>query len=87
MLQREHSAIHSSFIKLPFSIKTFVMYILKWPLKTGFTLFAYTKHFCSNMDVIEGSGQNLDIQVLSFTSVWAFIRGVYAISTKIPCAA
>ena len=38
MLQREHSAILSTFIMLQFSIKTFVLSILKWPLKTGFTV-------------------------------------------------
>ena len=37
MLQGEHSAIRSTFIKLPFSIKTFFVYF-KWPLKTGFTI-------------------------------------------------
>ena len=35
MLQREHSAILSTFIKLLFSIKAFVLSIFKWPLKTG----------------------------------------------------
>ena len=35
----EHSAILLTFIKLPFTIKTFVLSILKWPLKTGFTLY------------------------------------------------
>ena len=34
----EHSAILSTFIKLPFSIKIFVLSIFKWPLKTGFTV-------------------------------------------------
>ena len=38
MLQGEHSAILSTFIKLPFVIKVFVLSILKWPLKTGFTV-------------------------------------------------
>ena len=38
MLQREHSAILSTFIKLPFTIKTLVLSIFKWPLKTGFTV-------------------------------------------------
>ena len=38
MLQGEHSAILSTFIKLPFSIKAFVLSIFKWPLKTGFTV-------------------------------------------------
>ena len=43
MLQREHYAILSTFIKLPFSIKTFVLSIFKLSLKTGFTLFYFTK--------------------------------------------
>ena len=34
----EHSAILSTFIKLPFIIKTFVLSIFEWPLKTGFTV-------------------------------------------------
>ena len=38
MLQGVHSAILSNFIKLPFSIKIFVLSIFEWPLKTGFTV-------------------------------------------------
>ena len=38
MLQGEHSAILSTFIKLPFVIKIFVLSILKWPFYTGFTV-------------------------------------------------
>ena len=40
MLQGEHSAILLTFIKckLPFAIKTFVLSIFEWPLKTGFTV-------------------------------------------------
>ena len=38
MLQGEHSAILSTFIKLPLAIKTFILYIIEWPLKTGFTV-------------------------------------------------
>ena len=37
MLPLEHSAILSTFIKLPFVIKIFVLSIFEWPLKTGFT--------------------------------------------------
>ena len=40
MLQGEHSTILLTFIKLPFSIKFFVLSIFKWPLKTGFTVYA-----------------------------------------------
>ena len=32
---REHSAILSTFIRLPFVFKTFVLSIFEWPLKTG----------------------------------------------------
>ena len=38
MLQWEHSAILSTFIKLPFVIKICVLSIFEWPLKTGFTV-------------------------------------------------
>ena len=38
MLQGEHSAILSTFIKLPFVIKIFVLSIFKWPHKTDFTV-------------------------------------------------
>ena len=38
MLQGEHSAILSTFIKLPFVNKIFVLCMFKWPLKTGFTV-------------------------------------------------
>ena len=38
MLQREHSAILSTFIKLSFVIKTIVLSVFEWPLKTSFTV-------------------------------------------------
>ena len=34
----EHSALLSTFKKIPFVIKIFVLSILEWPLKTGFTV-------------------------------------------------
>ena len=37
----EHSAILSTFIKLPFANMTFVLSIFEWLLKTGFTVFDY----------------------------------------------
>ena len=39
MLQGEHSAILSTFIKLPSVIKFFLLSVFKWPLKRGFTVF------------------------------------------------
>ena len=41
MLRGEHSAILSSFIKLPIVIKRFVLSIFEWPLRTGFTVFPF----------------------------------------------
>ena len=38
MLQGEHSAILSTFIKLPFVVKAFVLSIFVWPFYTGFTV-------------------------------------------------
>ena len=38
MLQWEHSAILSTFIKLPFVINIFVLSNFEWLLKTGFTV-------------------------------------------------
>ena len=41
----EHSAIHSTIIKLSFVFKTFVLSFFEWPLKTGFTVNVFTFHF------------------------------------------
>ena len=38
ILQGEHSAILSTFIKLLYVIKIFVLSVCEWPLKTGFTV-------------------------------------------------
>ena len=38
MLQMEHSAILTTFIKLPFVLKTVVLSIFEWPFYTGFTV-------------------------------------------------
>ena len=41
MLQGEHFAILSTFVKLQFVIKIFVLSIFEWPFYTSFTVFAY----------------------------------------------
>ena len=41
MLKGEHSAIISTFIKLPFVIKIFVLSIFEWPFYTGFAIFPH----------------------------------------------
>ena len=38
MLQVEHSATLSTFIKLPIVIEIFVLSIFEWPFYTGFTV-------------------------------------------------
>ena len=43
MLQREHSAILLTFIKLPFVIKTFVLSMFEWPFYIGFTVVLFIK--------------------------------------------
>ena len=42
MLQREHSAILSTFIKLPFIIKIFCLSIFEWPFYTGLTVHSHS---------------------------------------------
>ena len=44
MLQGEHSAILSTFIKLPFVFKIFVLSVFEWPFYTGF--FTVLLFFC-----------------------------------------
>ena len=39
MLQGEHSAILSTFIKLSFVINIFVLPIFEWPFYIGFTVY------------------------------------------------
>ena len=39
MLQGEHSAILSTFIKLLFGIKNFILSTFEWPFYTGFTVY------------------------------------------------
>ena len=45
MLQEEHSAIFTTFIKLPFFIKMFVLSIFEWPFYTGFTVLPEIAYF------------------------------------------
>ena len=45
IIQREHSAILSTFIKLPIVIKIFVLSIFEWPFYTDFTVCFNLKIF------------------------------------------
>ena len=48
MPQGEHSAILSTFIKLPFVIKIFVLSIFEWPFYTGFTVLTVPFKFAED---------------------------------------
>ena len=52
MLPLEHSAILSTFIKLPFVIKIFVLSIFEWPLKTGITVTRHRNLYVLNVSDI-----------------------------------
>ena len=51
MLQREHSAIGSTFIKLPVVIKNFVLSIFEWLFYTGFTVVCLISGYIVNSEI------------------------------------
>ena len=53
----EHSAILSTFIKLPFVIKTFVLSIFEWPFYTSFAVF------CKGIASIKKYNKNVSVSV------------------------
>ena len=53
MLQREHSAILLTFIKLPVAIKAFVLSIFEWPFYTGFTVHTIFRGLTSRVCNLE----------------------------------
>ena len=53
MLQKEHSVIRLTFIKLPFVIKIFVLLIFEWPFKTGLTVFYFSRLPCKIGEPLE----------------------------------
>ena len=69
MLQ-EHSAILSTFIKLPFVFKTFVLSIFEWPLKTGFTFTG----FLSLISVYPKTIDHFNLKLLIFIGIVQVLR-------------
>ena len=57
----EHSAILSTFIKLPFVFKTFILSIFEWSLKTGFTVLSRAVLYESSISVIKAWDSELPI--------------------------
>ena len=60
----EHSAILSTFIKLPFVFKTIFMSIFEWPLKTGFAVFGY----CNLFSILNHRSRFEVIKLFSFST-------------------
>ena len=52
MLQWEHSALLSTFIKLPFVIKIFVLSIFEWLFYTGFTVLLHSSQCFSGLNIL-----------------------------------
>ena len=64
MLQGERSALHLTFIKLPFVIKIFVLSNFEWPFYTGFTVIWKTCNKCrTNCAKIN---ENITLKVLIY---------------------
>ena len=67
---REHSAILSAFIKLPFVMKVFALSIFEWPLKIGLTAISHI--YCSDPRLrVTGTGLNrlsltVGIEIMNF---------------------
>ena len=59
MLQGEQSAILLTSIKLQFPIKTLVLSILKWPLKTGFTVLEAFTQLAYSLTPLSAHQRNL----------------------------
>ena len=66
MLQGEHSAILSTFIKQPFVIKIFVLSIFERPLKTGFTVYRNLKKIIGTVHFL-GCLQQVNNRLIGLT--------------------
>ena len=77
MLQGEYSAILSTFIKLPFLIKIFVLSIFEWPFYTGFTVIPNT--ICLNSSF--GSFYIKYVSVNSFSELFSFVSVLWLFLT------
>ena len=69
MLQGEHSAILSTFIKLSFVIKNFVLPIFEWLFYTGFTVHKYIVHHMYLIQIQESLLRGFCLGVLGVESI------------------
>ena len=78
----EHSAILSTFIKLPFVIKIFVLSIIEWPFYTGFTVHTLTcRLICATKIGGKIGRQHIDV---SRSQKGKCVSSQYEASKKIP---
>ena len=64
MLLWEHSAILLTFIKLPFVIKIFVLFIFEWPFYTGFTVYENEISYFSTKTYVDGTQKSCLIEMV-----------------------
>ena len=62
MLQGEHSAILSTFIKLQFVIKIFALSTFEWPFYTGFTVPLHFQNTAELTELIWSLTNNLCLE-------------------------
>ena len=72
MFHWEHSGILSTFIKLLFFIKIFVLFIFEWPVYTGFT---QNGAFCNTFDLHLATGTICRKILIVSLFEWAFYTG------------
>ena len=68
MLQGGHSAILSTFIKLPFVIKIFVLSIFEWLFYTGLTVYETAHVILVLIKLISGPGSDKQAQLSTVSS-------------------
>ena len=80
MLRGEHSAILSTFIKLPI---IFVLSIFEWPFYTGFTVvFGTENEYCVDLPVSTGKIKEDNIKNITDNPKKAFFLKMSQISEK-----
>ena len=76
----EHSAILSTFIKLTFVFKTFVLSVFEWPLRTGFTVLSS----CDTCTCNNVSHFSIDMKAKNFLSTP--VLSVFEVLTLFVCS-
>ena len=83
MLQGEHSAILSAFIKLPFVVKIFVLSTFEWRFYTGFTVIHHIFEPVQEILVLVtyASSEGLDEYIQWCSHIRAFSAHTHEVGT------